>query len=442
MNPLGTTRVYQLALLLSYVPVLLAQISGDVNVQKFRHASNKFDDSQEDSQQPESSSKNEHFKKNVVKDIRIYCNTHEITLDIETVNNYFNGMIYPKGLTKNSSCMMEYIELEGIVTYKIPLHSCNTMNIDVNSGIEYFNTIVVQPHRKLVTNQGRGYHIRCRYQTQERLLLTNPKANSLDTTTAPLDVTTTMPGTHMKIYLGEPSEGAVAESVKIGDMLTLVVSIDDQEIYGMQVTECLVRDGLGWSEQLLINEEGCPVDYDIMGPFEYSIGKTTAYVNFHAHKFPYAPSVYYQCNVRLCIRHAGGCDNVPPVCNLHGENTIKTRRKRQTITEEDSDADSYDLDGEDLNVRVFSGHFVKTPEEDEIARLDEAPARVHNPDKICFPQKDFAIVIAIIGLLLILVVIIAVMILLSKRRRRKDLSTTGSSIYSGPYTNTAYSNSS
>ena len=28
---------------------------------------------------------------------------------------------------------------------------------------------------------------------------------------------------------------------------------------------------------------------------------------------------------------------------------------------------------------------------------------------------------------------------LSKRRRRKDLSTTGSSIYSGPYTNTAYS---
>jgi hypothetical protein len=37
-------------------------------------------------------------------------------------------------------------------------------------GIEYFNTIVVQPHRKLVTNQGRGYHIRCRYRTESKTL--------------------------------------------------------------------------------------------------------------------------------------------------------------------------------------------------------------------------------------------------------------------------------
>ena len=44
------------------------------------------------------------------------------------------------------------------------------MSTDVVDGIEYFNTVVVQPHRKLVTNQGRGYHVRCRYQTQEKTL--------------------------------------------------------------------------------------------------------------------------------------------------------------------------------------------------------------------------------------------------------------------------------
>ena len=44
------------------------------------------------------------------------------------------------------------------------------MSTDVVEGVEYFNTVVVQPHRKLVTNQGRGYHVRCRYQTQEKLL--------------------------------------------------------------------------------------------------------------------------------------------------------------------------------------------------------------------------------------------------------------------------------
>lgn len=47
-----------------------------------------------------------------------------------------------------------------------------------------------------------------------------------------------------------------------------------------------------------------------MGEFEYSGSKTTALVHFQAHKFPYTASVYYQCNVRLCIRHAGGCDDV------------------------------------------------------------------------------------------------------------------------------------
>ena len=37
--------------------------------------------------------------------------------------------------------------------------------------VEYFNTIVVQPHKKLVTNQGRGYHIRCRYATKDTAII-------------------------------------------------------------------------------------------------------------------------------------------------------------------------------------------------------------------------------------------------------------------------------
>ena len=58
------------------------------------------------------------------------------------------------------------------------------------------------------------------------------------------------------------------------------------------------------------HQDGCPVDDEIMGEFEYSARKTTALVRFQAHKFPYTSSVYYQCNVKLCIKHAGGCDTV------------------------------------------------------------------------------------------------------------------------------------
>lgn len=62
-----------------------------------------------------------------------------------------------------------------------------------------------------------------------------------------------MPGCHMKIY---NEEHKIADDVKIGDPLTIVISIDQQKLYGLHVTDCIVRDGLGWGEQRLVGEDG------------------------------------------------------------------------------------------------------------------------------------------------------------------------------------------
>lgn len=48
----------------------------------------------------------------------------------------------------------------------------------------------------------------------------------------------------MKIFSGDPSQREVAENVKIGDPLTLVVTLDEQDIYGIRVTDCLVRSSM------------------------------------------------------------------------------------------------------------------------------------------------------------------------------------------------------
>jgi len=373
----------------------------------------------------------------IVLDVGVLCNSEDITLTLTVTTDFFNGMIYPKGLSKNSTCMTEYIQQEGLIKYTLPLRSCNTMSTDVLDGVEYFNTVVVQPHRKLVTNQGRGYHVRCRYQTEEKLLQNDFNVSALGTT--PLTATAAMPSSSMRIFYGEPAEGLVAENVKIGDPLALVVSIDDQDIYGMHVTGCSVRDGLGWSDQSLINSEGCPVDDEIMGEFEYSASKTTALVRFQAHKFPYTSSVYYQCNVKLCIKHAGGCDTVPPICE-NGVNLIRRKRQVRVIDEREN---SYDIDEKPHSINVYSGLYVNEAEDlddDEIVD-DLVDVRAYDPNTFCISQRSFAIGIAIAGLILMTAVVVAIMILVSKRRR-KNLSTTGSSIYSGPYTNTAYSHSS
>lgn len=62
-----------------------------------------------------------------------------------------------------------------------------------------------------------------------------------------------------------------------------------------------------------------------MPKFEYSNNSTRASVSFPAHKFPHTSSVYYQCNVRLCINN-GGCNLAE--CQANSAANGNPRRKR------------------------------------------------------------------------------------------------------------------
>lgn len=278
-----------------------------------------------------------------------------------------------------------------------------------------------------------------------------------------------MPSCNMKITLASEDENSSkssnAESVKIGDKLTLTISIDYQDIYGMKVTNCLVRDGLNWGEQPLLNDAGCPVDDEIMGPFVYSQNKTRATVNFQAHKFPYTSSVYYQCNVRLCLKEKGGCEDVPPDCSSDSSaNSIGYRRLRRQTTinnhgngENESDDSSLATvrpeDAKDLSIEVYSGLYVNEAEDDssDIDFGSSTASRQRgsssgsgsnvkpgSAEEFCISMRKFAIGVAIASLLLMLAVVLLVACILQRRRRRKG-SSTASSIYSGPYSNRGYS---
>lgn len=77
-----------------------------------------------------------------------------------------------------------------------------------------------------------------------------------------------------------------------------------------------------------------------MPRFDYSNNYTRAVVSFPAHKFPHTSSVYYQCNVRLCINN-GGCDQAecstePSPVNPNGG----PRKKRYVGHESSSMSDS------------------------------------------------------------------------------------------------------
>ncbi|XP_037941948.1 uncharacterized protein LOC119674864 [Teleopsis dalmanni] len=64
--------------------------------------------------------------------VRIKCLSGAMLITIKDAppsheSGLFNGMVYPKGLSKNSTCLTEYRDHEGPLRYKLPLRSCNTM---------------------------------------------------------------------------------------------------------------------------------------------------------------------------------------------------------------------------------------------------------------------------------------------------------------------------
>lgn len=73
--------------------------------------------------------------------VHIECNSNNIMVTLRSPN--FNGMIYPKGLSTNSSCMVEYKHVDS-VTYLLPLRACNTMSADVVSILFYSFLFVLQ----------------------------------------------------------------------------------------------------------------------------------------------------------------------------------------------------------------------------------------------------------------------------------------------------------
>lgn len=376
--------------------------------------------------------------------VQIQCLSGSMVVTIKNApanyEGHFSGMVYPKGLAKNSSCLSEYRDHNGPIKYKLPLRSCNTMPQETDDGgIEFFNTIVLQPHLKLVTDLGRGYHIRCRYKNREAAIKSstfdsntlNPQAltsgensdrrdhgRSLSSSDSTNELP--MPGCHMKIY----SNDKLAENVKIGDPLKLMINIDKQDSYGLHITDCLVRDGIGWGEQKLIDADGCPLDQEILGPFSYDSDRTKATVAFPAHKFPYTSSVYYQCNVRMCSLEEENCHKTPKC-----DGSKRTKRE----TEEE---------GSPATIEVFSGLYVNENAEVLDDDFDSVFKEKNPDDAICVSQRSFAIAVSITGLCLMLAVVLAVLCIMARRKDKNLSSNSGSSIYSGPYTNTAYSHTS
>ena len=73
------------------------------------------------------------FADGLVDGFSVECNLQEMVVTVSTMVS-FHGMVYPRGLTKQSPCMNEFdVPIGTDFVYKVPLRSCNTMNVDTVS---------------------------------------------------------------------------------------------------------------------------------------------------------------------------------------------------------------------------------------------------------------------------------------------------------------------
>ena len=182
----------------------------------------------------------------------------------------------------------------------------NGVSNSPGSGLFIENTIIIQydPQVQEIWDQAR--RLRCTwYDYYEKAVTFRPfNVDMLDAVTA------NFLGDNiqcwMQIQVGKgPWASEVAGIVKIGQTMTMVLAIkDDENKFDMLVRNCIAHDGKHQPIQL-VDEFGCVVRPKIMSRFQKvkNFGHSAtvvSYAYFQAFKFPDSMNVHFQCVIQVC----------------------------------------------------------------------------------------------------------------------------------------------
>lgn len=249
-----------------------------------------------------------------IEDLEVQCEKDLFRVRIK-FDRPFYGMVFSKGFYSNVNCVHVPAGLgQTQATFDIAMGQCG-MSTGGNSdsygaptpqGSYIENTVIVQydPLLQEVWDQARK--IRCTwYDFYEKAVTFKPyQVDMLD------PVTANFLGDNlrcwMQIQVGKgPYASEVSGIVKIGQTMTMVLGVkDDENKFDMMVRNCVAHDGQRAPIQL-VDEKGCVVREKIMSPFKKvknfdSTANVLSYAYFQAFKFPDSMNVHFQCVVQVC----------------------------------------------------------------------------------------------------------------------------------------------
>eukprot|EP00095_Tigriopus_kingsejongensis_P011531 snap_masked-scaffold33_size549341-processed-gene-1.0 protein:Tk11531 transcript:snap_masked-scaffold33_size549341-processed-gene-1.0-mRNA-1 annotation:"PREDICTED: uncharacterized protein LOC103314772" len=262
-----------------------------------------------------------------LQDIEVQCERDAMKVTIK-FNTPFNGIVFSKGFYSDLTCVhVKPNSGANSATFVIAKGACgiatsgNPENYGQPNPAGSFvqNTIIIQydPQVQEVWDQAR--RLKCTwYDFYEKSVTFKPfTVNRLNAVTANFLGDSLQ--CWMQIQSGKgPWAGEVSGIVKIGQTMTMVLGIkDEEEKFDMLVRNCVAHDGKRSPIQL-VDDQGCIQRPKIMSTFQKikhfgSSASVVSYAYFQAFKFPDSMNVHFQCVIQVC---RFSCP--PPQCGNDG----------------------------------------------------------------------------------------------------------------------------
>lgn len=266
--------------------------------------------------------------------VTISCRSREMVARVKT-NKIFNGKIYAKGAPL--SCVND---ITNSMDFELSMAFNDACSINRNSNNGLFaSEIVIQHNDMVVTNADIGLNLKCQYDLRNQTVFNNINLDDFMSGREPIDIASQSalvrsPNISMQILR---HDGNHIQQAQVGDPLMLRFQITDQRSpFEIFVRDLYAMDGVGGTEILLIDGEGCPTDPSIMAAMTNvkSNGQTLE-AQFDAFKFPTSETVAFRALVTPCIPHCEPvhCQNRAQDGVLYeAESFGKRRRKKRSVS--------------------------------------------------------------------------------------------------------------
>lgn len=175
-------------------------------------------------------------------------------------------------------------------------------------------TVIISFHPVFITKVDKAFAVNCFYGEVSREVSASFEVSMLPTTE--LLNSPGMPKCMYSVRRDAP-DGLPITFAQVGERVFHRWECDS-EMYGLVVKDCFVMGEEKGEEKPVevLDSRGCTTDPVLLEQLTYDTRAPLAYAQSHVFKFADVSRTHFKCNIQICLRDGGGCDEItPPNCD-------------------------------------------------------------------------------------------------------------------------------